>query len=102
MILSKQLKKLLQQNGVSVTHLSKVTKVPSQTIFNWASGAKPRDFDQVKRIADHFNVTLDFLVYGVELKSSTSSPLKDFDSEINAGIYEVVLRRIKKPTGSNP
>ena len=96
MKLATQLKKLLQQNGATVTNLSKATGVATQTLHNWLSGSKPRDFDQTKKIADHFKVSLDFLIYGIETEFRTSSPLKDFDSEINAGIYEVVLRRVKK------
>ena len=97
MKLAIQLKKLHQANGTTVAHLSKVTKVSNQTIFNWQAGSKPRDLDQVKKIADHFKVSLDYLVYGIEPEVRQNSPLNDFDSEINAGIYEVVLRRIKKP-----
>jgi transcriptional regulator with XRE-family HTH domain len=96
MKLATQLKKLIQQNGISVTHLSKVTKVPGQTLHSWLSGSKPRDMDQLKRVSDHFRVSLDFLAYGIEPELRHASPLKDFDSEINAGIYEVVLRRVKK------
>ena len=96
MKLATQLKKLLQQNGVTVTNLSKSTGIATQTLHNWLAGSKPRDFDQTKKIADYFKVSLDFLVYGTEPEFRQSSPLKDFDSEINAGIYEVVLRRVKK------
>ena len=95
MKLAQQLKKLIQQNGTTVSNLSKSTKIPQQTIHNWVAGSKPRDLDQVKRVADHFNVSLDILVYGEE-KIKKTSPLSDHEDEINAGIFEVVLRRINK------
>jgi hypothetical protein len=96
MNLAKQLKKMLEQSGASVTHLSKATKVPGQTIHNWIAGSKPRDLDQVKKVADHFKVSLDFLVYGEDEKIKSASPFKEHQDEINAGIFEVVLRRVKK------
>ena len=95
MKLSNQLKKLIQQSGTTITVLSKATKVPQQTIHNWISGSRPRDFDQVKKVAEHFKVTLDFLVYGIE-SEKTSTPFDSLREEINAGVFEVVLRRVKK------
>lgn len=37
-------------------------------------------------------VGLDYLCFGIEQKESS---LKDFKDEINAGIFEVLLRRVK-------
>lgn len=96
MKLAQQLKKLIQQNGTTVSNLSKSTKVPQQTIHNWLAASKPRDFDQVKKVADHFEVSLDQLVYGIEVKQKPTTPFDDVRDELNAGVFEVVLRRVKK------
>lgn len=95
MKLAQQLKKLIHQHGTTVSILSKSVKTPNQTIHNWLSGSKPRDLDQVKKVADHFKVSLDFLLYGIESEKPTT-PIEAFRDEINAGIFEVVLRRVKK------
>lgn len=95
MKLAFQLKKLIQQQGTSITHLSKVTKVPQQTIHNWVAGSKPRDIDQVKKIAEHFKVSLDFLVYGI-VSENPDTPFDTLKDEINAGVFEVILRKVKK------
>lgn len=96
MLLKSQLKNLISHRGVTVTSLSKATKVPKQTIHSWMTGAKPRDFDQVKRVADYFNVTLDFLAYGIRNEISQSTEIEKHRDEINAGIFEVILRRTSK------
>lgn len=89
------LKKLLFEKDMTVAQLSRATKVPQQTLNNWMQGQEPRNLTHLKTIADYFNVTVDHLVYGVPLKKETN-PIRELSDEINAGIFEVVLRRIKK------
>lgn len=93
MQLKTQLKALIKQKGVTVTTLAKTSKVPAQTLHSWMSVAKPRDFDQVKRAADYFQVSIDFLAYGIQLEQSKGSEIEKHKDEIYAGIFEVVLRR---------
>lgn len=99
--LNATLKKLLKDNDMTVAQLSRATKVPVQTIHNWIHGQDPRSFLQIKKIADFFKLTVDELVYGVQIKKSASykehkEPMNEFSEEINAGVFEVVLRRVKK------
>jgi transcriptional regulator with XRE-family HTH domain len=93
MKLDKVLKSKLQKRGVKITQLSKATKVPLQTLHNWLSGQKPRDIDQVKRVADYFGVSINSLCFD-EIEK-TSRDLKDFKEEILVGNFEVILRRPK-------
>lgn len=92
------LKQLLQDSGITITHLAKNSGIPLQTIHGWLSGSSPKNIDQVKVIADHFNVTLDYLCFGIQ--SNLKSNLSDYSDEIHAGVYEVVLRPLKK--GNKP
>lgn len=94
MELSKILKELLQEKGVTITHVAKTTGIAQQTIHNWLSGTEPRSLRQVKKVADYFDVSLDYLCFGIV--SNNKMPLEEFGDEINAGVFEVVLRRIKK------
>ena len=100
MELSKILKKLMREQGVSVAKITKATKVPSKTIYNWLAGSEPKSFLQVKKVADYFDVSLDFLCFGIEQAKSvatqTKGPLDKYSDEINAGVFEVVLRRVKR------
>lgn len=79
MILDKQLKNLLVKHGMTIAALSRITKISPKTLYQWSNGQKPKDLNQLKKVVIHFNISMDALVFG----------------EINAGIYEVVLRRVK-------
>lgn len=87
-----QLLLLLDRHDMTSAQLSRKAQVPTQTISNWLSGRKPKDFEQVKRVADVFGVTLDFILYGIEPPNPIITEL----DEILAGTFEVVLRRPKK------
>lgn len=94
MILHKQLKDLLRRNDMTVAQLSRATNISAKTIYQWLNGQKPRDISQVKRLADHFGVSVDFIAFGVQHKSKKE--FSDFLEEINAGQFEVILRKVRK------
>jgi len=87
------LKKLIQEKGITITGLSRASKVPLQTLHGWLQGSEPKSLRQVKKVADYFDVDLDYLCFGIE--QSRKEILNDFQDEINAGVFEVVLRRVK-------
>lgn len=88
------LKKLLQEHDVTAAQLARACKIPPQTINNWLSGQEPRSLKQIRVVADYFGISVDFLVYGKE--ENKKEVIKEYSEEINAGIFEVVLRRIRK------
>ena len=94
-LLAQNLKRLLKDKDLTVAQLSRATKVPSQTLNNWLSGLEPRSMSQVKTIAQFLKLTLDELAYG-EIKVKDENKLEQYSDEIYAGMFEVVLRRIKK------
>jgi transcriptional regulator with XRE-family HTH domain len=99
MELKKNLKKLINDDKITVARLSKETGVPTQTLHNWMLGAEPRSLAQVKTVADYFNVTLDALCFGENSGKNISSEknkIEQYAEEINAGIFEVVLRKVRK------
>lgn len=85
---------LIRERGITITALSRATKVPLQTLHGWLQGSEPRSLKQVKNVADYFDVDLDYLCFGIEEKQAKK--ISDFEDEINAGVFEVVLRRVKK------
>jgi transcriptional regulator with XRE-family HTH domain len=88
------LKRLLTEHDITTAQLARATKLAPQTLNNWLSGQQPRNLSQLKMVADYFGVSVDFLVYGKEEKAKTV--LEKYEDEINAGTFEVVLRRVKK------
>lgn len=98
MTLNKQLKILLQNKDITVAQLARATKISAKTLYQWLNGQSPKNLIQVRKVADYFEVTIDFLAFGIVAKNKTE--LTDFQNEINVGIFEVVLRKqiIKQPS----
>jgi transcriptional regulator with XRE-family HTH domain len=100
MRLKDNLRDLIKSNGVTVAHLSRATKIPLQTIHGWLSGVEPRSLKQVKIIAEYFGQSIDELCFdsptSKKKKESRKNKFEEFQEEINAGTFEVVLRRVKK------
>jgi transcriptional regulator with XRE-family HTH domain len=88
------LKHLIKEEGITISQLSKRTQVPVQTLHNWLNGIEPRSLKQVRKVSEYFEVSLDYLCFGVGKR--TQSGIENYTEEINAGVFEVVLRRIKK------
>lgn len=95
MKLNQILKDLMAKERLSLVELAKRSKVPKQTLHNWLSGADPKNVDQIRDVANTFGLTIEELCYGEKPKRANHN-LNEFENEINAGIFEVVLRRIKK------
>lgn len=91
MQLKEQLNFYLELKDMTATKLAKLSGVSKSTISDWLTGTSPRNIEQVKAVANVLNVTLDELCFGKD-----ENKLSDFREEINAGVFEVVLRRVKK------
>ena len=61
----------------------------------WLEGQKPKDIGAVKRVADYLQVSVDHLCFGMDLLP-TATEIERHMNEINAGVFEVILRRVKK------
>lgn len=92
MELKRILKALLQDKDLSIAQLARATGVARQTIDNWIAGQEPRSLTQVKKVADYFGVPVDYLCFGQTTKEKT---IREYEDEINAGVFEVVLRRVR-------
>jgi transcriptional regulator with XRE-family HTH domain len=88
------LKKLLHEHDITAAQLARACKIPPQTINNWLSGQEPRNLNQIKAVADHFQISVDYLVYGQQ--ENKKEAIEEYKDEINAGTFEVVLRRVKR------
>lgn len=97
MELKNTLKYLLRQRNVKISELARATKVPPQTISNWIySSSSPKNLKHLISVANFFQVSLDYLITGKQKEVIT-----ELQDEINAGVFEVVLRRPKKNSLEN-
>jgi len=89
----KYLKQAIEKRGITVSKLSKATGIPNSTLANWLAGHIPKNVYQLKKVAEYFEISLDELIFGKPFKNKSLSNLEE---EINAGKFEVILKRITK------
>ncbi len=93
MELSKTLKILIRQKGITTADLGRAINVPAKTLSEWLGGRAPRDLGAVKRCAEYFDCSLHFLLFG---KEDPRNPLEAIlqKSEIHVGLYEISIKRV--------
>lgn len=75
---------LLQKNGVTAYKVSKETGITQSTLSDWKRGRSTPKSDNMKKIADYFGVTVDYLMTGIkeaEKKEAKLTPKDERDIE---------------------
>lgn len=86
MVLVETLKNLCDKRGISIQKLERELKFGHNTIYKWVQSSP--SIDKVQKIAEYFNVTIDYLIYGVtrnpiDLKNvSTLDLVKEVENRI--------------------
>ncbi len=75
---SQRLKGLRKEYGLTQIEFAKRFNISAGTIGNWESGNRTPDTDMLKRIADFFNTSVDYLIGRSDLKfDNAENLLKD-------------------------
>ena len=94
MNLKNQLQLYIDHQGLTPTTLAKKSGVARSSIQEWASGSSPKDLNKLKKVADVLQTTVDNLCFGSGIHKEGS--FTQYEPEINAGLYEVILRKVKR------
>ena len=75
---------LLKANGTTVYRVAKETGIPASTFSDWKNGRSSPKAEKLKKISDHFGVSLEFLIEG---RQSAAEALRKIPiiGEIRAG-----------------
>lgn len=65
--------KLLDKHGLKNSDISRATGISNMTLSDWKRGVSTPKQDKLKKIADYFGVTLDYLMTGKEEPKTTSN-----------------------------
>ena len=99
MNLKSQLKLHLERRGMTAAELARKSGVSKQVVSHWLNGAKPKNINQVKKVADALGTTLDHLLFGsgedLERRRVTELDALLGDGWVS-GLFEVRFRRIKR------
>lgn len=98
---AQNLKRVLEERGISQRAASELAGVPTSTIGDWLSGVHPTDALTVQRLARALKTDFEWLLTGEIGKADLSSvPLGElFDLECEptfTGIFEISARRLKR------
>lgn len=75
---------LLQKHGVNAYKVAKATGVTQSTLSDWKRGRSTPKTENMKKLADYFGVSIDYLMTGNEdEKKGASSLTKRDEKEIN-------------------
>lgn len=72
--------KLAQQKGVTAYKISKATGISQQTFTDWKNGRSTPKQDKLQKIAEYFDVSLEYLMTGKE--SEHKAPVTDDDVKL--------------------
>lgn len=91
----KTLPKLMKEKGYSVKTLSKSSGLPVSTLHEWLGGRSPRNFVQVKKVADVLGVSLNRLLFDEPDKHETISLNQILKDDLFNGTFEISVKRVR-------
>lgn len=80
--------KLLQKHGVSTYKVSKETGIAQSVFSSWKNGISTPKQDKMQKIADYFNVSLEYLMTGEEKEGGEKYYLNDETAKMAQDIFE--------------
>ncbi|MBX3039993.1 MAG: helix-turn-helix transcriptional regulator [Bdellovibrionaceae bacterium] len=86
----KRLRARIKECGYSVSELARLSGVPVKTLYHWTTGQQPRKMNHLLKVCAVLKISVEEL-YG-QIPSQTMSVFQQYEKEIHAGIYEVILR----------
>lgn len=87
---------LLKKRRMSLTSLSKASKVPLSTLHSWTTGKTTLNLEQLKRVSLVLEVPTHELIYGCPdpFDSSTDEVLKEvFAGDVRVTIHKILRKR---------
>ena len=81
---------LLKEHNVTAYQVGKATGISTSTLSEWKNGKYTPKMDKVQKIAEYFNVSVDYLL-GNEEKTSPAAVAED--NELNKYLEELKNRK---------
>lgn len=82
-----KLRQLMENNNVKQQELADKLNVKRGSVSNWTTNRRCPDAETIVKIADYFNVTVDYLLKDTGIKSDELEELREDYSEIE-DLYE--------------
>lgn len=89
---------LLKNAGVKVADVTRATGISSTVFSEWKKGKSQPKADKLRKIADYFNVSLDYLMFGHELEIRMESKVTEHPCLYDLGFMDYVFKLWNLPT----
>lgn len=76
-----KLRQLMENNNVKQQELADKLNVKRGSVSNWTTNRRCPDAETIVKIADYFNVTVDYLLKDTGIKSNELEELKDLKGD---------------------
>lgn len=73
----KRLRELRTNVGLSMKEFGSIIGLAESTISLYETGKREPDFNTLAKIANYFNVTIDYLLGNTEIKKESATPMGD-------------------------
>lgn len=90
-MLAKNLKRILDEKGISISELAKKTGVPKSTIMTWLSGRTP-DLIQLDKVTQFLNVSIDEVAFNRKREDLLGEIFEKV--EVHSGLYEISIKKV--------
>jgi len=80
--------KLKEKNGVNDFAVSKATGIAPATMSDWKNGRTEPKIDKLQKIADYFNVSIEYLMTGKDTEKVSDSGKKYYFSDETAELAQ--------------
>jgi transcriptional regulator with XRE-family HTH domain len=95
MELAKNILRLCEEKGITVTHLARLARISQPTLHGWTTGRSVKKIEDLKKVCEIFKVSLHYILFNIpdpHEKLDQSSILE----EIFNGEVSIKIRRTKK------
>lgn len=91
-----RIEELRRSRGLTQAELGKVIGVSRQAILNWENEIHSPNIEQLKKLADHFDVTLDYMLCRRQNWNKYKFILKELSEMDNEEIFDLVRKYVEK------
>ncbi len=91
-MLSKNLRKILDNKDLSVAELARNVGVPRSTINTWLNSNSNPDLHQLDKVARYLGCTIEGLAFGREQENILEKILEE--TEIHSGLYRIKISKV--------
>lgn len=86
------LRKLMEKADVDLKTLAEEVAVPYSTLHTWLQNGTPGDIMKLKRVADYFGVSLNYLVYGEQSTTKEVTASSSGETSVNLGNCKMIFQ----------